>query len=53
METMPAINITHEALVKFLQNIIYRFGVPRRALTDNGTLFKGAKFIKCCAIFGI
>jgi hypothetical protein len=30
-----------EAAVKFLQSIIYRFGVPRRVLTDNGTQFKG------------
>jgi hypothetical protein len=37
MEVMPAVNITQEATVKFLQSIIYRFGVPRRILTDNGT----------------
>jgi transposase InsO family protein len=53
MEAMPAINITHEVVVKFLQSIIYKFGVPRRILTDNGTQFKGAKFVKCCADFGI
>jgi saccharopine dehydrogenase-like NADP-dependent oxidoreductase len=48
MEAMPAVNITQEAAVKFLQSIIYRFGVPRRVLTDNDTQFKGAKFIRCC-----
>jgi transposase InsO family protein len=53
MEVMPAINITQEAVVKFLQSIIYRFGMPRRVLTDNETLFKGAKFVRCCADFGI
>jgi hypothetical protein len=37
MEAMPAVNLTQEAAVKFLQSIIYRFGVPRRVLTDNGT----------------
>jgi transposase InsO family protein len=47
------VNITQEAAVKFLQSIIYRFGVPKRVLTDNGTQFKGSKFSKCCANFGI
>jgi transposase InsO family protein len=53
MEATPVINITQEAAVKFIQNIIYRFGVPKRVLTDNDTQFKGAKFSKCCADFGI
>jgi transposase InsO family protein len=53
MEVVPAINITQEVAVKFLQNIIYRFGEPRRVLTDNGMQFKGAKFVRCCANFGI
>jgi transposase InsO family protein len=47
------VNITQEAVVKFLKSIIYRFGVPKRVLTDNGTQFKGAKFLRCCADFGI
>jgi transposase InsO family protein len=53
MEVVPAVNITQEAAVKFLQSIIYRFNVPRRVLTDNGTQFKGAKFARCCSNFGI
>jgi hypothetical protein len=53
MEATPVVNITQEAAVKFLQSIIYRFGVPKRVLTDNGTQFKGAKFSKYCADFGI
>jgi transposase InsO family protein len=53
MEAMPALNITQEAAVKFLQSIIYMFSVPRRALIDNGTQFKGAKFARCCVDFGI
>jgi transposase InsO family protein len=53
MEAMPVMNITQEAAIKFLQSIIYRFGVPRKVLTDNGTQFKGAKFVRCCADFGI
>jgi transposase InsO family protein len=53
MEATPVVNITQEATVKFLQSIIYRFGVRKRVLTDNGTQFKGAKFSKCCVDFGI
>jgi hypothetical protein len=53
MEVMSAVNIMQEAAVKSLQSIIYRFGVPRRVLTDNGTQFKGAKFVRCCVDFGI
>jgi hypothetical protein len=53
METTPVVNITQETTVKFPQSIKYRFGVPRRVLTDNGTQFKGAKFSRCCVDFGI
>jgi transposase InsO family protein len=53
IKVMPTVNITQDAAVKFLQNIIYRFSVPRRVLTDNRTQFKGAKFARCCVEFGI
>jgi transposase InsO family protein len=53
IEVMPVVNITQEAVVKFLQSIIYRFGVPQRVLIANETQFKGAKFVRCCADFVI
>jgi hypothetical protein len=53
MEAMSVVNITQEAVVKFLYSIIYRFNVPRWALTDNGTQFEGVKFVRCCTDFGI
>jgi transposase InsO family protein len=53
LEAMTVTNITQEAAIKFLQSIIYKFIVPRRVLTDNETQFKGAKFVRCCADFGI
>jgi hypothetical protein len=53
MEAMPVVNIMQEAAVKFLQSIIYMFGIPRRVLIDNGTQVKGAEFVSCCADFGI
>jgi transposase InsO family protein len=53
MEAMPIVNNTQEAVVKFLQSIIYRFGILKWVLTDNGTQFKGAKFARCCSDFGM
>jgi transposase InsO family protein len=53
MEPAPVVNITQEAVVKFLEIIIYRFGVPKIVLTDNGTQFKGVNFLRWCADFGI
>jgi hypothetical protein len=53
MEATPVVNITQEAAVKFLQSIIYRFGVPKRVLMDNETLFKGSKFLRYYADFEI
>jgi transposase InsO family protein len=53
MEATPVVNITQEASVKLLKSIIYRFGIPRKVITYNGTQFKGAKFLRCCADFGI
>jgi transposase InsO family protein len=53
MEAMLVVNITQEVAVKFLQSIIYMFGVPKWVLTDNGTQFKGANFARCYSDFGI
>jgi hypothetical protein len=53
MEAMPVANIMQDTTVKFLQSIIYRFGVPKWVLTDNGTQFKVAKFTRCYIDFGI
>jgi transposase InsO family protein len=53
MEAMPVVNITQDVEVKFLQSIIYKFGMPKWVLTDNGTQFNGAKFARCCSNIGI
>jgi hypothetical protein len=53
MEATPVVNITQEAIVKLFKSIIYRFGVLKRVITDNGTQFKGVKFLRCCADFAI
>jgi hypothetical protein len=53
MKATPVVNITQKAVVNFFKSIIYRFDVLKRVLTDNETQFKGAKFLRCCADFGI
>jgi hypothetical protein len=40
MKATPVVNIMQEAAVKFLQSIIYRFDLPKKVLTNNGTQFK-------------
>jgi hypothetical protein len=49
MEATIVVNIIQEAAVKFLKSIIYRFGVPKKVIMNNGTQFKGVKFLRCCA----
>jgi hypothetical protein len=38
-EATPVVSITQGATVAFLKSIVYRFGVPSRIITDNGTQF--------------
>jgi hypothetical protein len=35
IQAISVVNITQEVAVNFLKSIIYRFGVPKRVLTDN------------------
>jgi transposase InsO family protein len=53
IEAMSVGSMTQEEAIKFLLSIVYSFGIPRRVLIDNGTQFKGAKFMRCCTDFGI
>jgi transposase InsO family protein len=46
--------VDSEELIKFLKdNILSRFGVPEKFITDNGSIFIGSKFTKFCGEFGI
>jgi transposase InsO family protein len=41
-------------LIKFLKdNILSRFGVPDKFITDNGSIFIGSKFTEFCGEYGI
>jgi hypothetical protein len=44
----PVVNITQGAVVAFLRSIVYRFGVPSRIITDNGTQFTSRLFQEYC-----
>jgi transposase-like protein len=46
------VSITQGAAVSFLKSIVYRFGVPRRIITDNGTQFKSRLFQEYCEGIG-
>jgi len=44
----------YEELINFLKdNILSRFGVQEKFITDNGSIFIGSKFTKFCGEFGI
>jgi hypothetical protein len=41
--------VDYEELIKFLKdNILSRFGVPKKFITNNGSIFIGSKFIEFC-----
>nr|ABA97604.1 retrotransposon protein, putative, Ty3-gypsy subclass [Oryza sativa Japonica Group] len=53
IEAKPVITITADKARDFFINIVYRFGVPNRIITDNGTQFTGGVFKDFCDDFGI
>ncbi|PKU87568.1 hypothetical protein MA16_Dca027261 [Dendrobium catenatum] len=43
-EAIPLRNVTSHHVLKFFRDhIVYRFGVPRRIISDNGSAFKSTK----------
>nr|AAN11192.1 Putative gag-pol precursor [Oryza sativa Japonica Group]AAP52005.1 retrotransposon protein, putative, Ty3-gypsy subclass [Oryza sativa Japonica Group] len=53
IEAKPVITITVDKARDFFINIVHRFGVPNRIITDNGTQFTGRAFKDFCEDFGI
>nr|AAX96316.1 retrotransposon protein, putative, Ty3-gypsy sub-class [Oryza sativa Japonica Group]ABA91738.1 retrotransposon protein, putative, Ty3-gypsy subclass [Oryza sativa Japonica Group] len=53
IEAKPVITITADKARYFFINIVHRFGVPNRIITDNGTQFTGGAFKDFCEDFGI
>jgi hypothetical protein len=53
-EVVALKKVDYEELVKFLKdNILSRFGVPDKFITDNGSIFIGSKFIEFYGEYGI
>ena len=44
--------IDKHSAVKFMKNIVFRFGVPNRLITDNGTQFTSHAFKDYCESLG-
>jgi hypothetical protein len=53
-EAVALKKVDSEELITFLKdNILSRFGVPEKLITDNGSIFIGSKFTKFCGEYGI
>ncbi len=53
IEAKPVATITAAKAKEFFQDIVVRFGVPNRIITDNGTQFTGSEFKDWCEELGI
>ena len=53
VEVMPVPRQTAQTAIKFIEGIIYRFGVPNRIITDNGSQFTSWAFLKSCDEMGV
>ncbi|GMH16840.1 hypothetical protein Nepgr_018681 [Nepenthes gracilis] len=54
VKLFPLVKIIEHNVLEFLrQSIICRFSIPKVVVTNNGTLFSGKCFTKCCTSLGI
>src|SRR5207253_5424019 len=53
IEAKPVATITAAKAKEFFQDIVVRFGVPNRIITNNDTQFTGSKFKDWCEEIGI
>jgi hypothetical protein len=53
IEVKPADSIIATKVVEFINEIMYRFGVPYNIITDNGTQFTVRELKDFCADLGI
>jgi hypothetical protein len=53
VEAKPITSITAGQAKDFLNDIVFRFGVPNSIITDNGTQFTGKPFLDFCHAFQI
>jgi hypothetical protein len=48
IEVRAVTTVTSKEAAKFMEDIIHRFGVPHRIVTDLGTTFTGSNFWDFC-----
>ena len=53
IEAKPVTTIIATKAKEFFQDIVVRFGMPNRIITDNGTQFTGVEFKDWCKELGI
>ena len=54
MEAEPLARITEDAVIKFLwKNIICRFGIPHKLVSNNRRQFQGDRILDWCNSYGI
>jgi hypothetical protein len=54
IEAIPTRNATHQVVIKFLyENILSRFGCPKRLVVDNAAVFKLEALVDMCESMGI
>jgi len=52
IESIPTRNSTHKVIIGFLEDILSRFGFPKKIFTDNETSFKFDPQVNFCEKFG-
>lgn len=54
IKAIPLVKVDQEAIIKFIErNIIYKFGVPKTILTDQGSMVTGRKMQEFASEMGI
>jgi hypothetical protein len=53
IEAIPTRSASHKVIIGFLEDLITRFGCPRKIVTDNATSFGSEPLVKFCEHFGI
>jgi hypothetical protein len=53
IEAIPTRSASHKVIIGFLEDLITRFGCPRKIVTDNATSFKAEPLVKFCEKFRI
>jgi hypothetical protein len=53
IEAIPTRSASHKVIIGFLEDLIVRFGCPRKIVTDNAASFKAEPLVKFCEQFGI